>query len=39
MKIAIISVSNKGLELALTLKEKLDEDSTVIKCDLFHKND
>lgn len=38
MKIAIISVSNKGLELALTLKEKLDEDSTVIKCDLFHKN-
>ncbi len=38
MKIAIISVSNKGLELALTLKEKLDEDSTVIKCNLFHKN-
>lgn len=38
MKIAIISVSNKGQELALTLKEKLDEDSTVIKCDLFHKN-
>lgn len=38
MKIAIISVSEKGQELALTLKEKLDEDSTVIKCDLFHKN-
>lgn len=38
MKIAIISVSNKGQELSLTLKEKLDEDSTVIKCDLFHKN-
>ena len=38
MKIAIISVSNKGQDLALTLKEKLDNDSTVIKCDLFHKN-
>lgn len=38
MKIAIISVSNKGKELAFTLKEKLDEDSTVIKVDLYHKN-
>ena len=38
MKIAIISVSSKGQELALTLKERLDKDSTVIKCDLFHKN-
>ena len=38
MKIAIISVSNKGKELALDLKEKLDNDSTVIKSDLYHKN-
>lgn len=38
MKIAIVSVSDKGQKLALTLKEKLDSDSTVIKCDLFHKN-
>lgn len=38
MKIAIISVSDKGKELALDLKEKLDLDSTVIKTDLFHKN-
>lgn len=38
MKIAIISVSNKGQELASVLKEKLDNDSTIIKCNLFHKN-
>ena len=38
MKIAIVSVSNKGQKLALNLKEKLDSDSTIIKCDLFHKN-
>jgi cobalt-precorrin 5A hydrolase len=38
MKIAIISVSEKGRELALSLKEKLDMDSTVIKCVLYHKN-
>lgn len=38
MKIAIISVSKKGLKLALDLKEKLDNDSTIIKADLFHKN-
>ena len=38
MKIAIISVSNKGQDLALTLKEKLDSDSTIIKSDLYHKN-
>ena len=38
MKIAIISVSNKGQELALNLKEKLDDDSTIIKTDLYHKN-
>ena len=38
MKIAIISVSKKGRDLALNLKEKLDNDSTIIKSDLFHKN-
>lgn len=38
MRIAIISVSDKGQDLALKLKEKLDLDSTIIKCDLYHKN-
>ena len=38
MKIAIISVSKKGQELAFVLKDKLDLDSTIIKCDLYHKN-
>lgn len=38
MKIAIISVSDKGYELSLKLKEKLDQDSTIIKNNLFHKN-
>ena len=38
MKIAIITVSNKGHELAIDLKSKLDLDSTIIKCDLYHKN-
>lgn len=38
MRMAIISVSDKGQELAFDLKEKLDLDSTVIRCDLFHKN-
>ena len=38
MKIAIISVSDKGHEVACDLKEKLDMDSTVIKTDLYHKN-
>ncbi len=38
MKIAIISVSDKGQDLAVALKEKLDYDSTVIKTDLYHKN-
>ena len=38
MKIAIISVSNKGKELALILKDHLDDDSTIIKTDLYHKN-
>ena len=38
MKIAIISVSDKGKKLALDLKEKLNNDSTIIKADLYHKN-
>ena len=38
MRIAIISVSEKGQKLALKLKELLDDDSTVIKTDLYHKN-
>ena len=38
MKVAIISVSSKGKELALKIKEKLDNDSTIIKADLYHKN-
>ena len=38
MKLAIISVSNKGQKLALDIKNKLDDDSKVIKCDLYHKN-
>ena len=38
MKISIITVSNKGQELAAELKDKLDSDSTIIRCDLYHKN-
>ena len=38
MKVAIISVSNKGQELAHDLKDNLDSDSTILKCDLYHKN-
>ena len=38
MKLAIISVSDKGQDLASSLKEKLNCDSTIIKCDLYHKN-
>ena len=38
MKTAIISVSDKGQELASALKNKMDLDSTIIKCDLYHKN-
>lgn len=38
MKMAIISVSNKGQELAFYLKDMLDNDSTIIKCDLYHRN-
>lgn len=38
MNIAIISVSDKGKNLADKLKDALDDDSTIIKVDLFHKN-
>ena len=38
MKVAIVSVSDKGKNLAISIKEKLDNDSTIIKADLFHKN-
>lgn len=38
MKVAIVSVSDKGKKLAVTIKEKLDNDSTIIKADVFHKN-
>ena len=38
MKVAIISVSKKGNDLALDLKEKLDKDSTIIKADVYHKD-
>lgn len=38
MKLAIISVSDKGQELAKRLSQKIDSDSTIIKCDMYHKN-
>ena len=38
MRIAIVSVSDKGRELALKLKDKLDDDSTIIRTDIYHKN-
>lgn len=38
MKVAIVSVSDKGKDLAVTIKEKLDNDSTIIRADVFHKN-
>lgn len=38
MNIAIISVSDEGKNLADKLKDALDDDSTIIKVDLFHKN-
>ena len=38
MKTAIISVSDKGEKLAKKLKCKLDDDSTIIRTDLFHKD-
>lgn len=38
MKIAIISVSDKGRKLANDIKNILDSDSTIIKTDIYHKN-
>lgn len=38
MKIAIISVSKKGYDLSLSLKEMLDSDSTIIRTDIYHKD-
>ena len=38
MKVAIISVSKKGYELSIKLKKLLDSDSTIIKCDIYHKD-
>lgn len=38
MKVAIVSVSDKGKKLAVTIKEKMDNDSTIIRADVFHKN-
>ena len=38
MKVAIVSVSDKGKKLGVTIKEKMDNDSTIIRADVFHKN-
>ena len=38
MKIAILTVTDNGLELAEYIKAKLDHDYTVIRCDIHHKN-
>ena len=38
MKMAILSVSKKGYDLSFKLKELLDKDSTIIKCDIYHKD-
>lgn len=38
MKVAIISVSKKGYDLSFKLKELMDNDSTIIKCDIFYKD-
>ena len=38
MKIAILTVTEKGLKLANSIKENLDLDYTVIKADIYHKN-
>ena len=38
MKIAILSVSQKGYDLSFKIKDLLDNDSTIIKCDIYHKN-
>ena len=38
MKIAIISVTDKGKSLSQKLKNILDKDSTVILTDIYYKN-
>lgn len=38
MKIAIISITDNGKKLSNKLKNLLDNDSTIINVDLFHKN-
>lgn len=38
MKIAILSVTEKGLLLSEKLKSSLDSDPTIIKTDIFHKD-
>ena len=38
MKIAIISVSQKGYDLSFKIKEFLDSDSTILKCDIYFKD-
>ena len=38
MKIAIITVTENGQILAKNISRELEEDPTVIKVDIFHKN-
>ncbi|WP_295722613.1 cobalt-precorrin 5A hydrolase [uncultured Methanobrevibacter sp.] len=38
MKIAILSVTEKGLKLSEVIQSKLNDDYTVIKADIYHKN-
>lgn len=38
MKIAILSVSKKGYDLSLKIKKLLGDDSTIIRCDIYHKD-
>ena len=38
MKIAILSVSKKGYDLSFKIKDLLDKDSIIIKCDIYHKD-
>ena len=38
MKIAIVSVSKKGYDLSFKIKDLLDKDSTIIRCDIYHKD-
>jgi cobalt-precorrin 5A hydrolase len=37
MKLAIISLTDQGKELAFEIKQRLTDDPTVIKCDLYNK--